>query len=54
MAKRVCRNQEGAGEPGRLGLESTDERETLGGDQFKPNDRRSKEHRSFYLTNKYK
>ena len=54
LAKRVCRNQEGAGEPGRLGLESTDERETSGGDQFKPNVRRSQEHRSFYLTNKYK
>ena len=54
MAKRVCRIQEGAGESGRFGLESTDEMETLGGAPFKPNVRRSKKHRSFYLTNNAK
>lgn len=51
MAKRVCRIQEGAGESGRFGLESTDEMETIGGAPLKPNVRRSKIHRSFYLTN---
>ena len=45
MAKRVCRIQEGAGESGTFGLESTDEMETVGGAPLKPNVRRSKIHR---------
>lgn len=48
----VGRIWEGVGEPGGLGLESTDEMEMLGGAQFKPNVKRSKVRRS--LLDKYK